>query len=156
MNTYTKTCIVCPHCNAKTDSSIDHLKPGESFGPWHCDSCGGSFTGTANGSETQVVKGRWYFKKTYDLLVLEPQDKPVYFVIGGRNYDGDNGEHKRYFYEEHSCPINWLRDISMISFDADVDPHGVLSYMRSVEIPANLEPSAEDQFIISQFPEVVQ
>jgi hypothetical protein len=38
----------------------------------------------------------------------------------------------RYFYNEHTCPTNWLRDIEQIEFEGDHDPHGVFEFV-SVE-----------------------
>lgn len=160
MNTYTKTCVICPHCGAQTGSSVDHLTAGTSFGPWYCDACGGAYTGTANGSETQVIKNDHRFSRTFDLLVLEPQAKPVYFVMAGKSYhrgqpDKDAAENKRYFYEEHSCPTNWIGNASMIAIDGDTDPHGILSFVRSVPVDMNFDPNDEDELITDAFPEVL-
>jgi hypothetical protein len=41
-------------------------------------------------------------------------------------------ENERYFYNEHTCPTNWLRDIEQIEFEGDRDPHGVFEFV-SVE-----------------------
>lgn len=160
MSTYTKTCVICPHCGAQTDKSVDHLPAGTSFGPWYCDACGGAYTGTANGSETQVIKNDRRFSRTFDLLVLESQTKPVYFVMAGKNYhlgqsDKDADEYKRYYYEEHSCPTNWIGDASMIAIDGNTDPHGILSFVRSVPVAMNFDPNEEDELIMAAFPEVV-
>lgn len=56
MSTYTKTFIICPYCNTRTDSSIDHLKTGQAFGPWYCNKCGGGYKGKVNGVDTEVQK----------------------------------------------------------------------------------------------------
>lgn len=40
--------------------------------------------------------------------------------------------HQQYFYDEHTCPTNWTRDIVEIIFKGDHDPHGVFEFV-SVE-----------------------
>jgi len=153
MNTYTKTCIICPHCGAKTGSSIDHLVSGAKFGPWYCDECGHGYGGVANGVETVLEKSEQRFDKTLDLLVLDPSDKPVFFVLAGKRFvdhADDDGGNTRYFYEEHSCPTNWIGEAVMIAVGGDTDPHGLLRYVRSV--PATSD--AHDDEIIAAFPEV--
>lgn len=160
MNTYTKTCVICPHCDAQTDSSIDHLPTGTSFGPWCCEACGGAYTGVANGSETQVIKNDLRFSRTLDLLVLEPQNKPVYFVMAGKSYyrgrpDKHVADNKYYFYEEHSCPTNWIGNTSMIAVGGDTDPHGIFSFVRSVPVTMNFDPNDENELIMAAFPEVL-
>jgi hypothetical protein len=38
-------------------------------------------------------------------------------------------EQERYFYNEHTCPTNWLQDIQQIEFEGDTDPHGVFEFV---------------------------
>ncbi len=160
MSTYTKTFIICPHCGAHTNSSVDHLDCGQSFGPWYCDKCGGGYCGNANGTTTEVRMVADTFKKTLDLLVLNPHDKPIYFVMKGRHYqpktDIDN-EKKRFFYEQHSCPTNWIINTILISVDGDTDPHGFMKFVRSVPhpaIPDNKDIEDEIKAICAEFPEL--
>lgn len=158
MSTYTKIFMICPHCGAHTDSSVDYLDVGESFGPWYCDECGGGYQGNANGAATEVHKIKSRFSKTLDLLVLEPHDKTIYFVLLGNRYhpepdDGYDG--KQFFYESHSCPTNWIGKTVMISVDGNTDPHGLLKFVRSVpSLALPDDPNTEDKIIITAFPEV--
>lgn len=158
MSTYTRTFMICPDCGAHTNFSVDHLEAGQSFGTWYCDECGCGYKGNAAGAATQVQKVESRFSKTLDLLVLEPHDKPIYFVMAGKRYHakpGDEYDGKRYFYEEHSCPINWIGDTVMISVDGDTDPHGFLKFVRSIPRPVMPDGSnAKDETIIAAFPEV--
>ncbi len=50
-------------------------------------------------------------------------------------------EHKRFFYEEHSCPTNWLEP-EMVSFDGDADPHGLIEFVAFID-EAALPPDAD-------------
>ncbi len=95
-------------------------------------------------------------EKIFSLLKLEGKNGPVFFVI-----EDDYGEHeegtlqgdKAYQYEEHSCPTNWLRDCVAVIEDGDEDPHGFLQHVRSVQVAATCEPSAEGGWA-ALFPEV--
>lgn len=44
----------------------------------------------------------------------------------------DYVEHQRYYYNEHTCPTNWFRNVEEIIFQKDKDPHGVFEFV-SVE-----------------------
>ena len=69
--------------------------------------------------------------KRYDLMVLPPQDKPVYFIVqtdDNPKYNSD--EHLKFMYESHSCPVNWLEPVYMVH-DGDSDPHGLIRYVGS-------------------------
>ncbi len=85
--------------------------------------------------------------KTYELLVLPPQDKPVYFIVERDATNQDDGDRK-FLYESHSCPTNWLDPVFM-SHDSDSDPHGLIRYIGHKdenELPPNEShgPNARD------------
>ena len=70
--------------------------------------------------------------KTYDLLVLPPQDTPVYFIVE-REDDPQFPEtdaQRTLLYESHSCPTNWLKPVYMVH-DGDSDPHGLIRYVAN-------------------------
>ena len=132
--------VVCPHCGVG-DSRVDHLfedKPRDA-GPWYCDECGKSYVVRAYPDRRVEVEKRDEIKiKTFDLLMLPPQDKPVYFVLSGMRFEGnrwpsdDEVESKRFYYESHSCPTNWLKPDMVMGFmdgDWDTDPHGLLRFV---------------------------
>ena len=79
---------------------------------------------------------------SYALLKLEGAAKPLFFVMEERYGSRDEDEyesHRKYFYEEHSCPTNWLRNCLAVIEEGDTDPHGFLTYVRSVPIQAGQE-----------------
>lgn len=80
-------------------------------------------------------------EKTLTLLRLDPQEHPVYFVVetyGDPPATEDDREHLMYFYEEHSCPTNYIRCEAIISKN-DTDPHGLFTYVRSIPRPKALD-----------------
>lgn len=83
------------------------------------------------------------------LLRFDGKDGPVFFVMDRKYHTaGEEVEelqsHDSYFFEEHSCPINWLRDCVKVIQDGDVDPHGFLSHVRSVEVPRDFDEDDDD------------
>lgn len=137
-DTFTRQFFRCPHCG-KGEQSAEHLSPGTSFGPWYCDLCGGSFVGRIDFEGRIELELRAERKiATFNVLVLKPQAKPVYFVVEGMRFEGgslavdDQHESSRYFYEEHSCPTNWLQPV-MVFHDGDADPHGLLEFVKGVD-----------------------
>jgi len=136
---YTKHYIVCPHCQGDTGSYIDHLledKLPKEVGPWSCDACGNYFELVINSATDIDIKLLDYkrVEKLEVLLVLPPQDKPLYVVVEGMDFV-KKGEamdlDKSYFYNEHSCPTNWLK-ADRIYFDGDADPHGLFRFVRAI------------------------
>lgn len=134
--TRTKTYAVCPACE-KDAGAIDHLLGQILSTRWYCQSCGQSYslTFSADGTvEISLAVGRKV--TTVDVLVLKPQEKPVYFVVDGMRFEGEGhddreeNDHKQFYYEEHSCPTNWFKP-TMMYFDGDDDPHGVIEYVAT-------------------------
>lgn len=157
--TETTVYVKCPHCG-EGKNRIDHLFGDSSFahgwGPWSCSECGGKFRGKVN-SPTDVeiepiVGERWV--KTFDLLVIPPQEAPVYFIVeGGRRDPSDTEDHgKTYLYGEHTCPTNWLQSVEEIVFEGDDDPHGIADFVRSVDASA----AGDDPDWFKVFPEAFE
>lgn len=133
-----KTYAVCPACGEDA-GCINHLLGQTLETQWYCDACGQcyrlKFT-NENGVavDISVVEGKRKIT-TVDMLVLKPQDKPVYFIVKGMRFEGedddrDEHEHKQFFYEEHSCPTNWFKP-SVVAFDGDYDPHGLIEFVAT-------------------------
>jgi hypothetical protein len=150
---YSKDFAVCPHCNIHTNETVSHLYGDRlpfKFGPWYCDACGGAYEGTvlAPGNvEIRIIDRNKQSKgRRMALLKLAADNRTVWFVIDGiyiNHGSDDRGsqDRDRYFYEEHSCPTNWLRDVAAVIEDNDSDPHGFLEFVRSVEVPSNFNES---------------
>lgn len=132
--------IVCPSCGKDDGFRCDNIvteKPGRFFGPWYCDGCGAAITGSrADNGDIEIEVRNERKIDTIDLLVLEPQDKPVYFLVPGSRYEGGHwdddsrteDESKQYHYDESSCPTNWLHP-EAIRIGGDNDPHGLIKYL---------------------------
>lgn len=103
--------------------------------------------------------------KTLNLLRLFQRDgTPVYFVVEGCASteviaEGDNPLDHSFYYDEHSCPTNYV-PVDDIRTPDDDDPHGVFEYVRTVWMPAEYAEAAEgieceeSDFIAALFPEI--
>lgn len=104
--------------------------------------------------------------ETLVLLKIETATAPVYFVIEGlgkvENWDhpqiiNDLQEKAAYFYEEHTCPTNFIR-IPMIFHNGDQDPHGVFDFVEAVwmtpEYLEAMENGWEDDYLAAVFPQL--
>jgi len=65
-------------------------------------------------------------REEWHLLRLPPQSSPVYFKVRGTNYffNGQWGDNQ-FYYEEHTCPINWLGNVEEVQIAGELDPHGL-------------------------------
>lgn len=140
----TTTYAICPHCQ-RDAGAVDQLLGHDLSTAWYCHACGGRYSliFTQDGGVTIAALDEREIT-TIDVLVLEPQAKPVYFVVKGMRFEGrdcnhdDEHDHKEFFYESHSCPTNWLQPV-MIYHDGDADPHGLLRFVTHVD-SASLPP----------------
>lgn len=71
--------------------------------------------------------------KTLDLLSLQTAQGPVYFVVEGCAElapDDEVAVHKRFYYEENSCPTNFI-PVEAIVVDGDDDRHGLFTFVAT-------------------------
>ncbi len=139
--TETKVYVACPNCG-EAAGRIDHLFDGKAHSTrWNCDECGWDYNLSVHGpDDVQTSVAETYRRKTYDLLVIPPRAEPVYLVVNGTLFDCKIGEEKdedgkQFYYDEHTCPTNWVDRIEAFCHDGDVDPHGVAQFVRSVPVP---------------------
>ena len=146
-NINTKHFLVCPNCGEDI-SSVDHL-PNRFQGRWSCSSCDKSFNFEFTRVDDCIVimleEAKEHAKKV--LITLRSDAKPITLKVQGRVYSDRNGnfdseeeqiEDKRYYYDEHTCPINYLDQVvKIIDGNGDDDPHGVFKFV-------SMEPWVED------------
>jgi len=134
-----RTWALCPSCNGRV-GTIDHLQAGEEAGAWFCDGCGRGWwlTVTRDGIVHREHSERK--ERTVVTLVLPPQTLPIVLTLDGfrivkpgEEHDGD-----AYFYNEHTCPTNWLRHVTEVRIGDSDDPHGLFQWV-STEPAADAE-----------------
>jgi len=147
-----RTYLICPNCG-KNVSTIDHLLDQPKFqSRWVCKHCGVSVSFRMEYGkvvETSVATGE-HWVKGVAVLKLDPQDHPIYFAIDHLDYrpsrpedDTERDESRRFLFESHSCPTNWLKPILVVDGD-DTDPHGLLKYVLWREMDVSDRSSAQD------------
>src|SRR3990167_1571469 len=96
------------------------------------------------------------------LLKFDGKDGPVFFVMDHARYhdgesesDEENQSHQRFFFEEHSCPTNWLAECVAVIEDGDCDPHGFLDFVRAVDVSEDFD-ADDDANWLTLFPEAFE
>jgi hypothetical protein len=125
--------IRCPACG-KGEFAVSHLPVGTKTA-WYCDECGVHFHLHVL-SESQVETAVDPSERIEKTLVTLRSEQPVTILLEGMRFvrpgKPDDGDHDRYFYEEHSCPTNWLRHVLQVRDDTgDDDPHGIFAYVKT-------------------------
>jgi hypothetical protein len=130
--------LVCPNCK-ESKSRFDHIRIGESAGPWACDYCHWYYR-FVRVNETEIEIELTVRRETPVTVTLRSQtDPPITLKLHTWKYahsQNDSPEEyaaqSKYFYNEHTCPTNWTREIQQIIFEGNRDPHGVFEFV-SVE-----------------------
>lgn len=124
----------CPACGKHRFSYVPESHDGRRWGPWYCDACGAGWCGTGT---DMVEAARSRRVATYVLLKDPARD--LYLVVrSGRTdpkWDDEEREQDRYFFEEHTCPTNFLGVDAAVLIEngwPDPDPHGVFKYVATV------------------------
>ena len=141
----TKTHVICPHCNKVDGHTVDHIIEDNMswFGPWYCEHCRKAYNGKYENGELTIEK---HNDKIFDTIVFLKKDN-VILAVKGMNFkshieqDYDQNHGNRYFYEEHTCPTNYLKNTLMIidTDEDDDDPHGIFEYVGYIDAPQDEE-----------------
>lgn len=71
-------------------------------------------------------------------LEIRPEDAPIRFLVDSflivekdeKPEKSESLENQQYFYEEHTCPTNWLMKVEeVIDKNGNHDPHGAFKYV---------------------------
>jgi hypothetical protein len=146
----TKRLFTCPNGCAH-EFVVEHILREENreprtAGPWYCDDCGQGWRITYSRDGIDVTAAQPDGKKHPQWVILElpPQSEPVRFKVRGQRFSSTIDEDRvRYFYEEHTCPTNWLRDVDEVSIGGSDDPHGLWRLVSVYDAEAVPSPSEE-------------
>ena len=64
----------------------------------------------------------------------------IYLIVNGY---GDK-EHDQYFYNEHTCPTNYMGDVEAVIYEKDADPHGVFEWVATIDKPEDWDYGPEE------------
>lgn len=126
----------CPECHTPAFSLPD-LEVGRQFGPWYCDNCGWASRGvmTADGCDIELTAER-----KIDTCVLLQRGE-LFLVVRGMRFEKkgapkehDIEESTAYFYNEHTCPTNFIGgSVEAVIEGEDTDPHGCFTFVAVVD-----------------------
>lgn len=115
-------------------------------GPWYCDTCGQGWllvlfkTGKVQVEKENSRLGDGKKRACWVILEIPPQDQPIRLKVRGAYFQAkltqEELDHKRYYYEEHTCPTNYFRDVETISVGTDDDPHGLAKLVTVYDVEA--------------------
>lgn len=125
--------IACPRCG-EGEYEVSHLRPGADTA-WYCDDCGYKFRLQVHDpiSITLTVLDECH---TPTLVTLR-STVPVTLLIKGRRLvkngvEVDDAESDHYYYEDCTCPINYLQWVEKVVDDeGDMDPHGIFTHVKT-------------------------
>jgi len=131
----TEEYIVCPNCNYNRAFSISQFKNISKQllheYTWVCDICGQHVKISFDENSEMEIEKVGKDVLTYVLLKFDSTE-PLYAIITANH--NTNVDEIKYIYEEHSCPTNWLRDITTLIHDVDTDPHGIFKVMSILQM----------------------
>lgn len=114
----TGTSLVC-ECGHDV-STVDHLLSGQinSAGWWQCYNCNLEHKLEMRDgvlfSESRICENPYYPV----VAVLKSRTIPaIYFIVPTRTHGEASVNAGRYYYEEHTCPVNWIRNTVAIVKD---------------------------------------
>lgn len=134
----TRRYVTCPN-GCEHEFIVEHILSERiaSAGPWYCDECG---QGWAVGyREDSAHFEKWTrqhpvgdgtddgIKRTqFVLLEIPPQQESIWLRVRGMRFTPKQDlDADMYFYEEHTCPTNWLGDVEEVWLGEMPDPHGL-------------------------------
>lgn len=160
--------LMCPWCSEQSGCRVDHLYDGSffaaGFGPWYCKLCGNGIEGrviSPGNVEVRKSDTRRTFSRSMALLKLEGKKDTVFFIMDHNRYhsgdpsdetDDANQHNQRYFFEEGSCPTNWIDQCAAVIVSGDCDPHGFLEFVRATDVPQDFD-TDDDSNWPALFPE---
>jgi hypothetical protein len=131
-----KLYLCCPTPNCPGELSASHIKDGQEFGPWMCKTCNGYFKGRREGVSFELTLMPELHTDKITVTLQSQTTPPITLRINSYQYSGPNPmnaedawNHARYFYNAHTCPTNYMRDVTEIIYEGSSDPHGVFEFV---------------------------
>lgn len=122
--------IRCPGCG-KSEHQVSHLPLGTETA-WYCDDCGVRFRLRVISADCVNCEVIPVESKEKRLVTLRSAGPVTLLVEGMVLLPNDDEEgHERFFYDEHTCPTNYMRKVvKVIDAEGDEDPHGVFAFVK--------------------------
>lgn len=148
-----KRYVLCPHCEKGKvfyDYAFESLHLPTTVGPTHCGECGGTFMvriGKLVDDKAEIVVMKEDRKVTKGLALLVRGN----MLLVVKHTDYGHGTDDAYWYNQHTCPTNYLRDAAVVMLRPDekhkhpnADPHGLFTFVTRAEYKDLMNTSYED------------
>ncbi len=133
-----KLLLMCPSCT-QGEFSVEHINAGQEFGPWCCDKCGAYCKGKRAGAIFEMEICEDLKREKITVTLQSKTQPPITLKLNTWQYmPGKDGppltperawDNARYYFNEHTCPTNYMRDVAEIICEGDSDPHGVFEFV---------------------------
>jgi len=137
---------ICPHCGKDSHVSLEgrfnsQPKDDAMYG-CECRACHKNFDVVWSHEKQELTLPPRTTNNAIPILILVSLEtfdrqarKRLYLVVKSDRYGDPDAvinhqeewEHRRYFYEEHTCPTNFVR-VKQFLIDGDDDPHGIFEF----------------------------
>lgn len=141
--TFSKLFFRCPECK-QGEFQYGHLlsdHEGRKAGPWGCDECGAHWRITIENGEPMLCPDER--RTIFYHSVLELPGTSLRLVVhsftGGKSI-GEDG----HYWEEWTCPTNFLGSACEVEFDGEIDPHGAFRVVATFETEDEAKQYLED------------
>lgn len=131
-----KLFVPCPNC--PKDERADQLTIGQST-MWTCSECHNQIRIKRINEFDYETESTGRKETPITVTLISDTVPPIELKLNTWKYahsqdlsQYDFVENQRYFYNQHTCPINWTRDIEEMKVGEDRDPHGIFQFV-SVE-----------------------
>lgn len=151
--------VTCPveGCEEKVD--LTHIieevllrRESKMVGPWYCEGCGKGINWVASSVDDEVevtcsISNEQKIKRLVLLdLDVESFDKPIQIVVYGNRWEPldlldieSQEDQDSYYYNEQTCPTNYLKYIEIIIEGDNADPHGIFKYRSAIDLDDELK-----------------
>lgn len=72
-------------------------------------------------------------------LVSDHAENPIHLVLRAGRHASHKPSDNMYFYNEHTCPINWMKEVKFVAKSGEVDPHGAFRFVKAIDLKDALE-----------------
>src|SRR5690554_2944620 len=148
--TVTRVTCKCPSCG-DYEWTVSHLFEEAAKRPegyysvqWNCDACFTKFAfriypdqrvelSPIGINEDPLIPSIVLLRST----MVGEGGKPIYAVLSARSFKKSLEKEKEeplssgmeYYYNQHTCPTNWLREVIALVQDGEADPHGCFEFL---------------------------
>lgn len=163
------TCLKCGESVGTIDHQLENLKVGHVrvVGPWfhnpdvECREGVEAKIERVSESDYNVLTKQAIHQRTWEncsvLIELPPQKHSVFFALRTRCHMDPKTPgvypDSTYYYNEHTCPVNWLGEVNQVYINAEEDPHGMFRYVRTA--PPVTKTDVREKGWFETFPEIL-